>query len=534
MKENNFYSDDFERLIRDKTEQYKMYPSENVWKGVHNSLHTKRRWFIGSMSVLVTGILFLAGRELIAPARVPATHKTAVAGSVADADFYASKGSAANDNTSRNLLPSLRQPNTSPSRHNDAAGASDEQDPAYSDITITINNPVLTQSDLSGWLSRVVRLPDHAPDLAVVDAKMTGADQDRTTEEASAMRRETRQTTEGATTSKDDGVELTASGVLESLSARSAVESRSRDARLRRAGTRTLGGTVLGNGNLPDSTGAATRASAAAIAEAEDKLSLYWMQVTAMNILDPPTKGNRTYLELTLTPTVNFRSLSGNVPEDLHTLGTQSFSSAPNSPALGFEVGGSMLYRVTRNLSLKAGLQFNFSRFNVHAYTAAGPSQSAANQTYYTYFGYTGFLTTLTNQANSSPATVNQIFSSQETLNVDYFQLSAPVGFELRVLGNERLQLNVGATIEPSYLFNTNSYVVSQDFTEYMKAPSTFRRWNLNGGVQAFLSYRTGDIRWEAGPEFHYQFFSSYNSQNPIIENVKGYGLRIGITKPLP
>jgi hypothetical protein len=49
MKESNFYSDEFEQLIREKTEQYKMYPSENVWKGVHNSLHTKRKWFIGSV-----------------------------------------------------------------------------------------------------------------------------------------------------------------------------------------------------------------------------------------------------------------------------------------------------------------------------------------------------------------------------------------------------------------------------------------------------------------------------------------------------
>src|ERR1700761_1177870 len=83
MQESNFYSDDFEELIREKTEQYKMYPSENVWKGVHNSLHTKRRWFIGGMSFLVTGILFLAGRELILSSVHPAlTVKTVMAGQV--------------------------------------------------------------------------------------------------------------------------------------------------------------------------------------------------------------------------------------------------------------------------------------------------------------------------------------------------------------------------------------------------------------------------------------------------------------------
>src|ERR1700728_3745517 len=81
MKESNFYSDDFEQLIRDKTEQYKMYPSENVWKGVHSSLHTKWKWFIGSMAFLVTGILYFSGKELIAPSGHPVlAKKLAVAG----------------------------------------------------------------------------------------------------------------------------------------------------------------------------------------------------------------------------------------------------------------------------------------------------------------------------------------------------------------------------------------------------------------------------------------------------------------------
>src|SRR5580698_6729232 len=87
MKESNFYSDEFEHLIREKTEQYKMYPSENVWKGVHNSLHTKRKWFIGSMALLVTGILYFSGKELIAPSTHAAiAHK---AGATAGADLAA-------------------------------------------------------------------------------------------------------------------------------------------------------------------------------------------------------------------------------------------------------------------------------------------------------------------------------------------------------------------------------------------------------------------------------------------------------------
>jgi hypothetical protein len=103
-------------------------------------------------------------------------------------------------------------------------------------------------------------------------------------------------------------------------------------------------------------------------------------------------------------------------------------------------------------------------------------------------------------------------------------------------LGNERLQFNVGATLQPSYLLNTDSYLLSSDYANYTKMPSAFRRWNLSAGIEAFLSYQTGPIRWQIGPEFRYQFFSNYLSSAPypISENLKGYGLKIGITKPLP
>src|ERR1700744_2719717 len=117
MKENNFYSDDFEDLIRGKTEQYKMYPSENVWKGVHSALHTKRKWFIGSMAVLVTGILFMAGRELIAPSnKVIVLHKTATTGNTAK--------TTANENKLHAPLAVLRPSTTSSLTRHTATGDS--------------------------------------------------------------------------------------------------------------------------------------------------------------------------------------------------------------------------------------------------------------------------------------------------------------------------------------------------------------------------------------------------------------------------
>ena len=42
--ESNFDNNDFERFLKQNADQYRMFPSENVWEGIHNSLHTRRRW----------------------------------------------------------------------------------------------------------------------------------------------------------------------------------------------------------------------------------------------------------------------------------------------------------------------------------------------------------------------------------------------------------------------------------------------------------------------------------------------------------
>ena len=543
MKESNFYSDDFERLIRDKTEQYKMYPSENVWKGVHNSLHTKRKWFIGGMSVLVTGILFLAGRELIAPTAHPiaARKSSPVAGPAGD--LSRTSESMVSAGTYHTPLAAYRRV-----RHSsDADNLTEEQDPVYKGINITVSNPVLSQSDLSEWLSHVVRLPEHAPDLAVVENKSFMAEQWRAAEdggrsqdiartsaeisgEAVAGHRETA----GDQGTKDDGDEVR--NVLEGLGTAGV------SGRASRPGSRDLGNTgsrrrpVSGKGVAEDKGATSAKADGAAIAEADDLQRINWLRDYAMNILPPSPKRGRTFLQLTLSPTLNYRTLNGVDPE-LEKFGTTGSGSLNPSPGLGFAVGGSVLYRLTRNLSIKAGLQFNFIRYQIGTYaTTDWVSQGTSYLTPY------GYVVDSMRQQSTRQASQNNTTPPRTvvTLDNDYYQLSAPVGFELRVLGNEKLQLHVGGTVQPSYLLSTTAYMLSEDNTMYDKLPSMFRKWNVSGGIEAFLTYRVGNIRWQIGPEFRYQLLSSYTSkypngdQYPITENLKSFGIKLGIVKPLP
>jgi hypothetical protein len=55
--ESNYRNREFEQYIKENADQYRMFPSEKVWKGIHNTLHTRRRRYgIGlALLLLVTG-----------------------------------------------------------------------------------------------------------------------------------------------------------------------------------------------------------------------------------------------------------------------------------------------------------------------------------------------------------------------------------------------------------------------------------------------------------------------------------------------
>lgn len=53
--ESNFDNKDFEQFVKQNADQYRMFPSEKVWKGIYSTLHTRRKWYsIGLITLLLT------------------------------------------------------------------------------------------------------------------------------------------------------------------------------------------------------------------------------------------------------------------------------------------------------------------------------------------------------------------------------------------------------------------------------------------------------------------------------------------------
>src|SRR5687767_2450344 len=63
--ERDFNNEEFELFLKQKADQYKIYPSERSWKNIHNALHSRWKWitFGGSLLLLLSGLFFI-GNDL--------------------------------------------------------------------------------------------------------------------------------------------------------------------------------------------------------------------------------------------------------------------------------------------------------------------------------------------------------------------------------------------------------------------------------------------------------------------------------------
>lgn len=456
MKERIYFDDEFEKQLKEKSDQFKMYPSDKVWNQVHHSLHTRRRGFVVGMSFLVGGILILAATQLIAPTR-NVQNKRAVTKTIA-----APAAPATADLQAFN-----------PNGLTEGPDAADKQpvSRAQSSRTPFISAPESEENSLG---------------LSTETAKQFSV-----------------QVKSELTANPNPG--RTASLVLFGMSS---------------ANTSSL---------IPKGDKAAEQ-KIAALDEVPNLMPASEKSPAQTNHI----RNDRFSWEIYITPSLNTHHLNGvnyqninpsiqNVPITvLHFANVNGF--VDNTPAMGYDVGGNLLYRLSKNFSLKAGLQFSFSRYYIKAYNS-NPAQASASLN--SYFGYIADSLANYSRARNTDPKNPQHFQNR------YYQLSIPVGIEWKVAGNGRLEFHVGATLEPGYLLSNDAYVLSSDYSTYSKQSDIFRRWNVQAGAEAFISYRIGKVRWELGPMLRYQLLSTYKDSYPLKENLMNYGIRLGFSKTI-
>lgn len=466
--EENFYHSAFEELIKEKADQYKMYPSDKVWKNINRSLHRRRKWYWSGFVLLLSGISYLAVTELMSP---PAEQRLPTGTTPATT-------TPASGFDAREFVPFT------------AAPAPDAE----------VSGPETVMSAIrvedSGSITAAFEIP-----LRLLNPSQESWKLDR---KASLL-------ISGLAPLNDDEIyNIELSWPLpDILAGQSPAWIQGDDAQVPEEGT------------------------ARVLKPLEKENRVNWLQDHAAYA--PPTIGKRVHWQLAFSPTVNYRKLTGG--NGLKSAGNNNNVDLPpatesvdpeklvnHKPALGFELGAHGLLPLTPRLTLKGGLQFNYSKYDIVAFRA--PVELA-----------TISLNSSTGMPGNALTSYTDIrnFSGYfaEDLKNQYYQLSVPVGLELRVLGSDKFQFNVAGTIQPTYLLNKNTYLITNDYKNYTREPSLVRKWNVNAGAEAFISYSSGDLKWQVGPQFRYQLLSSYKNEYPIKEYLMEYGIKVGITKTI-
>ncbi len=477
--ENKFNNRDFEQFVKQNADQYRMFPSEKVWRGIHHSLHTRSRWYGIGLALLlltavsVTWVMLIPSNKnqqvadklppvaAIQPATQPVTETKPVV--IAPVKPAANKVIyiASADNQHENLfIADLIQP----------AEKTDE-------INNNETNPVT---------ATITESPEPAGSIKASDFVV---------KHSPVYNNE-------SPVSKATQVIVVASPVKEK--------------ELLITEKKSTHPVILKE-------------------EADPAVSLRDINLltieSVVNSYEKAAKKNKFALRAYFTPTISYRRLrednpfisasrSAGSPASTTLAIADVNSVVTHKPDIGLQLGVNGGYPLTKKLTFIAGLQFNVSKYDIRAYDY--PSETA------TIALISG--TTVPNSVSTETTYRNYSGStSEDWLSNLYFSASLPIGLELRLSGKQKTEIGIGGTIQPTYLLGNRTYLLSTDYKNYAEVPSLTRKWNMSTSLEAFAGYSTGKINWRIGPQVRYQLLSSYRKQYPVKEHLFDYGLKIGI-----
>lgn len=490
--ENNFYTDnDFEHFLKDATDDFKMYPSKRVWYSIYNDQHPSRRWpSLAICLLLITAILFvgISNNNSINKSVSTAFSNTLLA----KENIALATNDIGNQQKNKQGFAPFNIIGKTVAEKNNKADQNKKINIAENQVAVEMSNPenVSINNEL---------IEDDISANDVVENSIA---------KSVTSKVNSNKTIAASTASKV----LVASNV-DNISANELVSNDKKlSATLPKISTATLSLTKEDKAWVEDY--AFQNRSAINKIKSFGSMEYYATASYGFRFLTN-TPGYNSY-------TTNVRQaavVSNNLPEQDIRINDQ----VTQKSSLGLEAGASFLYSVSKKIRIKTGLQFNYTNYISIADRLGHPTQTSLMLT-----NGNGFeaVPRLSNYANSINGDKDQ------KLNNSTFQLSIPVGADIKLAGRNRLKWYAGATVQPTYVTGGSVFVISADTKNYIEDKSLLRKWNMNTAIETFVSYKTGaGVTINAGPQLRYQLYSTYGKQYNYSEKLYNLGLKLGVTK---
>lgn len=507
--EQELYRDEFEQLLKDTTDDFKMYPSRKVWHSIYNDLHPDRKWpSFAVCLLLLTTILYVGvsnnnainnGTRKNIPAvslNKEADNKPSLNGTAAPGKFT---GTLANNN-----IP--------------------ENDPAAGDIpgfpvpSTDFTNDIIT---LPLYSVSVIREGYEENTIAQPHSPETGF--------------------ENTATFIADGrtdVSITPSTPASEIAAAApdaVTENKPED---KHAGTSSV---VAAEKNeditsLPVAASSLLAANRSFVKE-KDTRDLEWIEDYAFynrkNASKSFLKGLST--QFYVTPSVGYRVMFKNRDYKRMDNSFVTNEAARNSEpkpditqqaTINMEAGMGIVKDMNKRVRFKTGLQFNLTDYITYAQKLDNPVETDLIVNNIS----TGFLIVKPYMANYA----NIPGKNGHQLHNRTIQLSIPLGLDYKILGNNKVNWYVGGSLQPTFVSGGYSYLLSADNNYFVEGHSLLRKLNLNSSLESFVSIKTrGGGYFNVGPQFRYQLLSAYKRAYIYTEKPYNIGFKIGLTKPL-
>lgn len=475
---------DFEHFLKENADQYRMFPSEKVWEGIHHTLHTRRRWYgIGlallllSTATVTTVMLNNAGKkqQLADKAPVTKTNEILTKQAASNTVIITPQKPAVNNNVIQRpdkLQASLA---TDQQQLIAAAGAKPEEQAG----TLTLE-----------------AIPEINLKAAVVTIQSLSVQKNteilNKTSPALPAKRTQIKPQQPLTSPKPEN----SNTIVENTAEKKVIKTEAENS----------------------------------ITTERKEFSPYTIE-SVVNSYKYKKSRKKLSWQIYITPTISYRKLKENrtfLEAARNTLGTPtnysySFSDinsiVTHKPDIGLQLGVVTGYPVSKRLRITAGLQFNVSKYDIRAYNHDGEVATIALTN---NAGGTNTVSAITNYRNIGGYKADWLHNM-------YISGSAPIGLELKLTEGKKTSVGIAGTIQPTYILGNRAYLLSADFKNYAEIPSLTRKWNLNTGFEVYAGYSTGKLDWRIGPNVRYQVFSSFVDKYPIKEHLFDFGLKLGL-----
>jgi|GEM_PF-523107 len=613
--DNNFYTDDLERLLKEKSDEFRMYPSKRVWHSLYNDLHPSRRWPSVTISMVLVLVLMLTGYlntndtdttnrtqlvqyDISVHSNTPSTHplkKDKVPGKLYATGIEEETVSTEDPGTGEQPLLELIAAEPS------IAGIASETGPVNEGQVLNANISTGTESRMSnGFPLMLIRDKNIYNTFAVKGFNSTNHltynwTSATVAEANTGFPGNSNATTTGTiafTTPADKNKPAMNSriniynkaGIAINSPAENVIASRNNagntvatktntgnntnkttaaknTTRSNKNNTTAVAKTNTGNNSTNETTGSLTSDAPATTGEdnaltttitATEKAAdpLAAKENTVTNLL-APNKGlsneekawiedfafhnkpvrkkwkDQVVMEFYATPSISYRFARNEIEgQNASAFASNDINRVSNQkPGLGLEAGVGIAYAFAKNLRFKAGVQLNYTNYGIKA--------RETNHPILTSLLMNDPVTGLTYSSTRPSTLINgNVYTGQAViLRNRTYQVSIPLGLAYKLASNKKVDWYAGASIQPSYVFGGNAYLLTADLKNYVTEPSALRRWNFNTGIETYIHYKIGSMSIQAGPQFRYQLQSTYGKQYTTSEKLYNIGLKLGIVK---